>query len=169
MDNNEEQAKEDLTEEEYKAIEEDTEEFVKETFPLIWKAGKDELKQYSKKELAEAMYLAGVMQYMSAAYLRDKEMEEMIKNDPEKAKKLLADEFWAEGSFTETMSKEEMEQKKKTIHMKHDEDMNYNCKACNKKISAHNRDWHDGMCDECFNKKYYPDNIPQQNNHNIYK
>ena len=39
--------------------------------------------------------------------------------------------------------------------MKHDEEMNYNCKKCNKKISAHNKDWHDGMCDDCFNKKYY--------------
>jgi DNA-directed RNA polymerase subunit RPC12/RpoP len=36
--------------------------------------------------------------------------------------------------------------------MKHDEEMNYSCKNCKKKISAHNNDWHGGMCDECFNK-----------------
>jgi uncharacterized protein len=35
--------------------------------------------------------------------------------------------------------------------------MNYNCKEFGKKISAHNKDWHDGMCDECFNKKYFPE------------
>jgi len=39
--------------------------------------------------------------------------------------------------------------------MKHDEEMNYNCKKCNKKISAHNKDWHDGMCDDCFNETYF--------------
>ena len=39
--------------------------------------------------------------------------------------------------------------------MKHDEEMNYNCKKCNKKISAHNKDWHDGMCDDCFDKEHY--------------
>ncbi len=41
-----------------------------------------------------------------------------------------------------------------TFHMKHDEDVNYNCKKCNGKISAHNRDWHKGMCDGCFNREY---------------
>ena len=36
--------------------------------------------------------------------------------------------------------------------MKHDEEMNFNCKKCKKKISAHNNDWHGGMCDECFDE-----------------
>ncbi len=66
------------------------------------------------------------------------------------------DEFWADGSFAQTMSSAEAEKKMRTFHMKHGEEMNYNCKKCNKKISAHNNDWHDGMCDDCFNRKYFP-------------
>ena len=62
------------------------------------------------------------------------------------------DDFWAEGSFIESVSPEEMKQKERTIHMKHNEEMNYNCKQCNAKISAHNKDWHAGMCDKCFDK-----------------
>jgi len=66
------------------------------------------------------------------------------------------DEFWEEGYFAESISSEEMKKKMKSFHMKDDEDVNYNCKKCNKKISLHNKDWHNGMCDECFNKTYYP-------------
>ena len=65
------------------------------------------------------------------------------------------EEFWTEGSFVQSMSSKDWEKKKRTFHMKHDEEMNYNCKKCNKKISAHNRDWHDGMCDDCFNATYF--------------
>ena len=50
-----------------------------------------------------------------------------------------------------------MKKKMKTFHKKHDEDMNHSCKECNKKISAHNKDWHDHMCDDCFNNKYFPE------------
>lgn len=59
---------------------------------------------------------------------------------------------YEEGSFMETMSPEEYQEKIKTFHKKHNEDMNYNCKKCNKKISAHNKDWHARMCDDCFDK-----------------
>ncbi len=65
--------------------------------------------------------------------------------------------FWADGSFIESISSEESEEKMKTFHKGHDEDMNFNCKKCNKKISAHNKDWHDGMCDDCFHKMYFHD------------
>jgi len=65
------------------------------------------------------------------------------------------DSLWSKGFFSESVGKDEMKQKMRTFHMKHDEEMNYSCKKCNKKISAHNKDWHDGMCDDCFNKKYY--------------
>ena len=68
------------------------------------------------------------------------------------------DSFWAEGYFAETVGSSEMKEKMRTFHMKHDEEMNYNCMDCNKKISAHNKDWHAGMCDDCFDKKYFPDN-----------
>lgn len=65
------------------------------------------------------------------------------------------DSLWSKGYFAEAMSKGDMEKKMRTFHMKHDEEMNYSCKKCNKKISAHNKDWHDGMCDECFNKTHF--------------
>lgn len=64
------------------------------------------------------------------------------------------DSFWDDGYFAQTMSSEEYKKQMKTFHMRHDEDVNYNCKKCNKKISAHNRDWHAGMCDDCFYKEY---------------
>lgn len=64
-------------------------------------------------------------------------------------------ELWAKGGFAQSMSKEEMEEKTKTIHKKHDEDKNYNCRKCSRKISAHNKDWHDDLCDDCFNKVHF--------------
>jgi hypothetical protein len=69
--------------------------------------------------------------------------------------------IWAKGSFAQSMSKEEIEEKEKTIHMKHDEEMNFNCKKCNKKISAHNKEWHDEMCDDCFDKTYFPEDYKE--------
>jgi len=65
------------------------------------------------------------------------------------------DDFWEEGAFIETMSSSDLKQKIRTFHMKHSEEMNYNCKKCGKKISAHNTDWHAGMCDDCFDKEVY--------------
>ena len=65
------------------------------------------------------------------------------------------DDFWSEGSFAETTSPEDMQKKMRTFHMKHDEEMDYNCSECSNKISAHNKDWHAGMCDGCFDKAYY--------------
>lgn len=60
--------------------------------------------------------------------------------------------FWSNNDFAETMTGKEAENKMKTFHKGHDEDMNFNCEKCNKKISAHNKDWHGGMCDSCFNE-----------------
>lgn len=60
--------------------------------------------------------------------------------------------LWEEGTFSETLGPIDIKQRIKTFHKKHDEDMNYNCKKCGKKISAHNNDWHNGMCDECFDE-----------------
>ena len=67
------------------------------------------------------------------------------------------EKLWSKGSFIQSMSKKEAEEKEKTAYKGHDEDMNYICKECNKKISAHNKDWHDNMCDDCFNNKYFPE------------
>ena len=72
-------------------------------------------------------------------------------------KKKNQDELWSEEYFAETTSPQDMKQKMRTFHMKHDEEMNFNCKKCNKKISSHNKDWHSEMCDDCFNKKYFPE------------
>jgi len=61
------------------------------------------------------------------------------------------DTFWEEGSFMETVDPND-KNKMRTFHMKHDEEMDYNCKQCNIKISAHNKDWHAHLCDNCFDK-----------------
>ena len=66
-----------------------------------------------------------------------------------------ADSFWAKGSFSETVSSEELKEKIKTLHKKSNEDMDFSCRKCNRKISAHNKDWHAGMCDDCFHKEYF--------------
>ena len=72
-----------------------------------------------------------------------------------KEKDSEGDDFWAEGGFAETVGAEDMKERMKTFHKKHDEDMNYDCRKCGKKISAHNKDWHGGMCDGCFNDEYH--------------
>ncbi len=58
--------------------------------------------------------------------------------------------FWSKGSFIQGLGEKPSEEKMKTFHMKHDEDMFFNCKECQAKISAHNKDWHDELCDNCF-------------------
>ncbi len=65
--------------------------------------------------------------------------------------------IWSDGAFAETLSPQDSEKKTRTFHMKHDEEMNFNCSKCHTKISAHNKDWHNGMCDKCFNKEFFPD------------
>jgi len=67
------------------------------------------------------------------------------------------DGIWEKGFFSETLSSQDAKEKMKTFHAGHEEDTNFNCKKCNKKISAHNKDWHDGMCDKCFNNAYFPE------------
>ncbi len=65
--------------------------------------------------------------------------------------------IWSDGDFTEALSPSDIKAKMRTFHMKHDEEMNFNCSKCNAKISAHNKDWHNGMCDSCFNKEFFPE------------
>ena len=64
--------------------------------------------------------------------------------------------LWSSGAFVETLGPADAE-RMKTFHKKHDEDMHYNCQKCNAVISAHNKDWHNGMCDDCFNKEFFPE------------
>ncbi len=135
------------------------EQFLAETssmFEKVWKNAKDEAKDFSKKDLARHMFVSGAL--MFKRYI-DEEMEESLrfmKENPETMKevdKIMENSsLWSKKTFAETFSPEEMEQKEKTMHMKHDEDMNYNCKQCNSKMSAHNRDWHAGLCDSCFDQ-----------------
>jgi len=67
------------------------------------------------------------------------------------------DQFWAEGSFVRKVEPEGREDRMKTFHKSHDEDMNSACRKCGTKISDHNRDWHDGMCDGCFFDTHFPE------------
>ncbi len=69
-----------------------------------------------------------------------------MKTEEITSKEDAKESFWAEGSAAETMISNERNIKMRTFHMKHDEEMNFNCKKCKAKISAHNKDWHDGMC-----------------------
>ena len=41
--------------------------------------------------------------------------------------------IWEEGGFSETLGPQDIKERIKTFHKGHDEDMNYNCKKCNKK------------------------------------
>ena len=68
--------------------------------------------------------------------------------------KECSSELWSEGGFAETLDPANLKEKMKTFHKTHNTDMNFNCKECNKTISAHNKDWHNGLCDNCFNKKF---------------
>ena len=72
--------------------------------------------------------------------------------------KIKKDRLWEENSFMETIDSESMKDKMKTFHMKHNEEMNFNCRKCNKEISAHNKDWYNGMCDACFYREYFDKN-----------
>ncbi|MEK6953929.1 MAG: hypothetical protein AABX01_02905 [Candidatus Micrarchaeota archaeon] len=60
--------------------------------------------------------------------------------------------IWAEKDFSETLGDKDLKLRLKTFHKGHDEDMNYFCKNCAATISAHNKDWHAGLCDNCFGK-----------------
>ncbi len=62
------------------------------------------------------------------------------------------DEFWSDGAFIESVSGESIAEKMNTFHKKHNEDITYECRKCEAKISAHNRDWHDSLCDDCFDR-----------------
>ena len=79
---------------------------------------------------------------------RDSEMKKLGVIEEEEENSL-----WSSEAFAETMGSYDMEEKKKTLHKKHDEDTDFSCKKCNAKISTHNKDWHGGMCDACFYKE----------------
>lgn len=79
---------------------------------------------------------------------------EIRRNEPRISEE---ENFWAESSFIETMDSRDMKDRMRTFHMKHNEEMDYNCEKCNAKMSAHNKDWHARLCDKCFNKEVFDD------------
>ena len=89
-----------------------------------------------------------------------KENKKEIDNEGEE---IDENELWDEKDFFEDINKKQIKIKMRSFHMKHYKEMNFNCKVCNTKISAHNKDWHNEMCDNCFDKKYFNKN-EQKNN-----
>jgi|SRR3989344_3663650 len=71
-------------------IAKEAEEIVKETFPDLWKGVKEDMKEYSKKELAERMYLFGMLTCMRIVDIGDEEMMKEIRKNPE-MKKFIED------------------------------------------------------------------------------
>ena len=69
---------------------EEAEELVKETFPMLWKGIKEDVKDYSREELAEKMYLFGILTYMRMIDIGDKEIMKEMEKDPE-IKKVMND------------------------------------------------------------------------------
>lgn len=44
-------------------------------------------------------------------------------------------------------------------------DRNFKCRRCNTRIDGHNQYLHDGMCDQCFFKTYFPEEDPYRLKH----
>jgi hypothetical protein len=131
----------------------------------LWPKLKKDLKEATKKEACFLSFLAGTEVSNNMFKEEMKHAQENIKNmAPEEVARKIKngeksknreDSLWSEGYFAETLSPIDNKEKMSTFRMKHDEDVNYDCIKCDKKISAHNRDWHHHMCDDCFNNKYF--------------
>ena len=76
------------TEDYQNEIAQEAEEIVKETFPKLWSEFKERMKDYSKKEVAERMYLFGIMTYMRMVNIMDDEIIKKVEKDSE-LKKLI--------------------------------------------------------------------------------
>ena len=76
------------TEEYQDKLAKEAQELVDETFPNLWKGVKEDMKDRSKKELAERMYLFGIMTHMRIIDIADNEIIEQAKKDP-KLKKMF--------------------------------------------------------------------------------
>ncbi len=112
-------------------------------FPDVWVETKEELKSMSRKEACEEMFFAGAVEAFFAF------MKQSIEEYPDNE-----DEFWEDGGFVKKVNPKDMQTKMRTFSMGHDEEMSFDCKICNVKISAHNNDWHEGLCDKCFDTKF---------------
>lgn len=74
----------DFESEEYEiAITKEAEEIVKETFPKLWNDFKERMKDYSKKEVAERMYLFGILTHIRLMDIGTSEVKKEMEKDPE--------------------------------------------------------------------------------------
>ncbi len=71
------------------------------------------------------------------------------------------DSIWEEGYYAQSIDPRTLDGKMRTFHEIPGAALDHSCKKCGTAISAHNRDWHGGMCDGCFNDTYFPKNKPR--------
>ena len=63
--------------------------------------------------------------------------------------------LWAGGSFIQAIGPGDMKEKMKTFHGDDNKEIVAACRKCGKGISAHHRDWHDCLCDGCFDREHF--------------
>ena len=70
------------------------------------------------------------------------------------------DEFWSEGEYIKPLDENDLniQEKMKYFDEANDSPKEHNCKKCNVQIGKHNLYWHEGFCNKCFFKIYFPDN-----------
>lgn len=71
-------------------------------------------------------------------------------------KKGKSNALWSDKTFAQAIDAHDIDEKLKTFHEKSDEKP-FVCRKCKVSISGHNKDWHEGMCDDCFNKEFFPE------------
>lgn len=122
------------------------EELTDEGFSQVWGETKEDLKSMSRKEACEEMFFAGAVEAFFSFMKGSMEgWKELSDNE---------DELWDDGGFVKKINPDDMQTKMRTFSMGHNEEMNFDCKICKIKISAHNNDWHEGLCDKCFDTKF---------------
>lgn len=71
-----------------------------------------------------------------------------------KKKKIDSDGLWSEGFYAKKLDPANLEERMKFFHQDPNEEKMHQCTSCNKSIGKHNLYWHEGMCDDCFFRKY---------------
>jgi hypothetical protein len=114
--------------------------FTDNAFSQIWRDEKEELKEMNRKDLCQEMFFRGAVM-MLYSYIKENEGFDQ-------------GELWDDGGFIKKVNPEDMQVKMRTFSMGHDEEMNFECKNCKIKISAHSHDWHESLCDKCFETEF---------------
>ena len=67
--------------------------------------------------------------------------------------------FWSEWDYIKDIdgNDPDLEERMKYFDEENDSQKEFNCKKCNRLIGKHNLYWHEGMCNECFFNKYFPE------------